>query len=105
MNPIAAAGLVTGVGQSNAAPLTAKIDSKPAGDNKGFASLVQDFVRETNTSQVTSDQAISDFVNKKTDNVQQVIMAVAEAEMSFQMFMEIRNKLVDSYNELMRMQF
>jgi flagellar hook-basal body complex protein FliE len=34
-----------------------------------------------------------------------VVLAVAQADLSFQMFMEIRNKLIDNYNELMRMQF
>ena len=76
-----------------------------AGDDGGVAKLFSNFVKQTNETQVTSDRAINDLVLGKTDNVQQVIMAVANAEMSFQMFMEIRNKLIDSDNELMRMQF
>ena len=71
----------------------------------GFSSLVEDFVQSTNDAQIGSDEAISDLITGKTDNVQQVVLAVANAEMSFQMFMEIRNKLVESYNDLMRMQF
>ena len=66
---------------------------------------LENFVSQTNESQVSSDQAINDLVQGKTDNVEQVVLAVANAELSFQMFMEIRNKLIDSYNELMRMQF
>ncbi|MEM7421902.1 MAG: flagellar hook-basal body complex protein FliE, partial [Pseudomonadota bacterium] len=64
-----------------------------------------DFLSQTNQNQLQSNQAIEDLVQGKTDSVQQVVLAVAKAEMSFQLFMEIRNKLVESYNELMRMQF
>ena len=71
----------------------------------GFSELVENFVQQTNEAQVTSDHSVEDFVSGKSDNVQQVVMAVANAEMSFQLFMEVRNKLIDSYNELMRMQF
>ena len=63
------------------------------------------YVENTNDDQIVSDQAIRNLIEGKTNNVQDVVMAVAKAEMSFQMFMEIRNRLVESYNELMRIQF
>ena len=73
---------------------------------KANTNLFQHLMQITNQDQVVSDQAIQDFVLQKPNtSVQQVVMAVAEAEMSFQFFMEVRNKLIDSYNELMRMQF
>ena len=75
------------------------------GSSGGFSELVEQFVERTNESQLASDRSIDDLVKGKTDNVQQVVLAVANAEMSFQLFMEVRNKLIDSYNELMRMQF
>lgn len=67
--------------------------------------LFQGILEQANIDQKNSDKAIKDLVERKTDSVQQVVMTVAKAEMSFQMFMEIRNKLIESYNELMRMQF
>ncbi|MEZ6095645.1 MAG: flagellar hook-basal body complex protein FliE [Pirellulaceae bacterium] len=73
--------------------------------NDSFGGLVKDFIAQTNQDQIQSDQAISDLVSGKTDNVQDVVLATAKAEMSFQLFMEIRNQMVAAYNELMRMQF
>ena len=68
--------------------------------------LFQHLIQQTNQDQQVSEQAIQDFIMQKPGtSVQQVVMAVAEAEMSFQFFMEVRNRLIDSYNELMRMQF
>lgn len=105
MNPVAASSSIPSIGQS---PLGASPAAKPgsaATGSSGFAELVDKFVSQTNESQVTSDQAVDDLINGRSDNVQQVVMAVANAELSFQMFMEIRNKLIDTYTELMRMQF
>ena len=69
------------------------------------ASLFEGILEQANIDQKDSNKAIKDLIEGKTDSVQQVVMTVAKAEMSFQMFMEIRNKLIESYNELMRMQF
>jgi flagellar hook-basal body complex protein FliE len=64
-----------------------------------------DLMAQANQDQIRSDQAIEGLVSGETQDVQQVVMEVVKAEMSFQMFMEVRNQIVDSYNELMRMQF
>lgn len=74
-------------------------------ETKQLSNVFKGFLNQTNADQLNSEQAIRDLVENKTDNVQQVVMEVAKAEMSFQMFMEIRNRLIESYNELMRMQF
>ena len=102
MNPVAASSTVSSI-SAQPPGQTGAVGKSSSGD--GFSKLVTGFIDETNKAQIGSDQAINDLVTGKTDNVQQVVMAVANAEMSFQMFMEIRNKLIDSYNELMRMQF
>jgi flagellar hook-basal body complex protein FliE len=62
-------------------------------------------LKHANAHQLESDRAVEDLVTGKSDNIQQVVMQVVKAEMSFQLFMEVRNQLIESYNELMRMQF
>lgn len=104
MNPVSASSSIAPIARVGSQP----ISSRPAASNpsdSGFGKLVDSLVKQTNQAQLSSDQAIEDLVAGKTDNVQQVVMAVANAEMSFQLFMELRNKLIESYNELMRMQF
>ena len=70
-----------------------------------FGEMVSQFVGQTNQQQVAADESVKQLVTGQTDDVQQVVMAVSQADLSFQLFMEIRNKLIDNYNELMRMQF
>ena len=104
MNPIGPASSLSNLGQLPGVGSSVRAGNA-SGSEGGFSNLVEHFVQQTNEAQVTSDQSVQDLVQGKTDNVQQVVLAVANAEMSFQLFMEIRNKLIDSYNELMRMQF
>jgi len=113
MNPIAATSAIGQIGQLQDAtkvgsltPLT----TSGGGTGKatspgGFADLVSHFVEQTNSDQISAESAIQDFATGKNDNVQQVVLAMTNADMSFQLFMEIRNHIIDSYNELMRMQF
>jgi flagellar hook-basal body complex protein FliE len=105
MNPVAANSSIGQIGQSQVGNQAANKSGSASPGSAGFADLVDNFVSQTNEAQVSSDQAIDDMVSGRTDNVEQVVLAVANAELSFQLFMEVRNKLIDSYNELMRMQF
>lgn len=76
--------------------------SQPSSNGNLFHKLI----KATNQSQFGADNAVRDFIEgKEGTNIQQVVMAVSEAEMSFQFFMELRNQVIDSYSELMRMQF
>jgi len=102
MNPVVASSFVHAPGKL---PVGQPTPTAKSGGSDGFAKLVDNYVQQTNEAQVASDTAIDDLITGKTDNIQQVVMAVTNAEMSFQLFMEIRNNLIDSYNELMRMQF
>ena len=96
---------ISGVGAGQAIQPTSISTAPDNSKSVGGPNLFEGFLESTNQDQQTSDQAIKDLVEGKTDSVQEVVMAVAKAEMSFQLFMEIRNNLIDSYNELMRMQF
>ncbi|QDT11168.1 flagellar hook-basal body complex protein FliE [Planctomycetes bacterium K23_9] len=90
-------------GSPPVAPTTAVSPNKKsegASDNP-FEKLLTETVQD----QKSSEAAVADLVAGKNDNVQQVVMQVVKSEMSFQLFMEVRNQLIESYNELMRMQF
>jgi flagellar hook-basal body complex protein FliE len=79
------------------------INKLPGSDD--FGDLLQNFLKSTNQDQKAADSVIEAFATGKTDNIQQVVLAMTNADLSFKFFMEIRNKVIDSYNELMRMQF
>jgi flagellar hook-basal body complex protein FliE len=69
-----------------------------------FNSVVEQFIGDVNNEQIKADMAVENLVTGKTDNVQEVVMQLAQADLSFRMFTEVRDKVVDAYQEIMRMQ-
>lgn len=66
--------------------------------------VFQELLTMANTDQQNADQAIRSFMTGETDNIQHVVSQMVKSEMSFHLFMEVRNQIMESYNELMRMQ-
>jgi flagellar hook-basal body complex protein FliE len=78
----------------------------PTGASKpgNFASLVQQYVQQTNQDTKAAQAAAVDLAVGKSSNVSETLLAVQKADLSFQLMMSVRNKLVDAYREVMRMQ-
>ena len=52
----------------------------------------------------TAETEKAKVLTGETSNVHQAMIAVQESSVAFSLMVEVRNKLVDSYQELMRMQ-
>lgn len=70
----------------------------------GFDKIVNQLLGDVGKRQTQSDLAIQDLAMGKTDNLHNVMLSVAKADLSFRMFLEIRNRLTEAYQEVMRMQ-
>jgi len=69
-----------------------------------FKDTLKTFLKDVNSLQNHADKSIEKMVAGEITDVHQVMLAVEEANLSFNMMMEIRTKMVDAYQELMRMQ-
>lgn len=73
-------------------------------DEKGsFKNVLGGYIDQVNASQHEADSQVQRLVSGQTEDLHKVMIAMDEAETSFQMMMEVRNKLVDAYKELSRM--
>lgn len=79
-------------------------ESDPTLQNQVEPGLFKGFVSTINQDQHNADQAIQDFMSGKSDNIQHVVSQMVKSELSFHFFMEVRNQVMESYNEIMRMQ-
>ena len=61
-------------------------------------------IAEVDGAQKTADQQITAFVAGEQENVHEVMIAMNEARLSFQLMTEVRNRMLETYQELMRMQ-
>ena len=69
-----------------------------------FSDLVKDFARDVNDMQFKAGHAIDQLVTGKAADVHQVMVAVEEAGIALDLMLEIRNRVLDGYQELIRMQ-
>lgn len=72
--------------------------------NPSFGQMFSGLVKDVNGDQLTSKEMISDFVEGKDVELHEVMIAGEKAKTSLQLLMEIRNKAIDMYKELTRMQ-
>ena len=69
-----------------------------------FGSLVDHLLGDANAQQLQADQAVRQLATGQTDSIHDVMLAIARADLSFRLVLEIRNRLTEAYQEVMRMQ-
>ncbi len=80
-------------------------EQKPAqSEGAGFADMLKRTLTEVNGLQVKADAAATNLVMGEAVDVHQVMIAVEQAKLSMQMTVQIRNKLIEAYQEVSRMQ-
>ena len=95
--PAITAGLATtGLGSSASAA------GAGAAGSKSFADALGKLVKDVETTGSDANQAIASMVNK-TGDVHDAMIALQRAEMTLQLTVQIRNKLVQAYNDIMHM--
>jgi flagellar hook-basal body complex protein FliE len=76
--------------------------AQPASDS--FSSMLGQMVSEVNAQQNVSAQAVSALQSGQNVPLHQAVIAMEEANISFQLMVEVRNRMLDAYQEVMRMQ-
>ena len=72
--------------------------------DNSFGDMLNNAIQSVDDSMKASEQGVQDFVAGKSDNIHDVMISMQQAQLSFQMMVEVRNKLVETYKELSRMQ-
>jgi flagellar hook-basal body complex protein FliE len=78
--------------------------SRPLSGSGTFGQLLGRFLNETAEQQMTADHAVQDLAAGRIDDVQQVVLAANKADIAFRFFLEVRNRLSEAYQELIKMQ-
>ncbi len=71
---------------------------------EGFGQMLDGVVATVDAKQAVSRDMTKKVLLGETDQLHQSVIAMQEASVAFSMMIEVRNKLVESYQELMRMQ-
>ncbi len=77
--------------------------AKPAA-GRSFSDTLKKAVNEVDRQQKMANQQVTAFVMGEQENVHEVMLAMEQAKTSFELLVEVRNRLLETYQELMRMQ-
>jgi flagellar hook-basal body complex protein FliE len=69
-----------------------------------FSELLKKSLNEVNHLQVEANSLIEKLVSGKTKNIHETMLAVEKADIAFRAMNQIRQKVIDSYQEIMKMQ-
>lgn len=87
-------------GEQFLAPLAAP----PAAPTPGFAAWVSDSIGAVNATMAKADSEVRQVALGAGPSLHEVMIDLEEARLSFQLLAQVRNRLLDAYQEVMRMQ-
>lgn len=75
----------------------------PLGGGEGFGSVIKDAVESMDATQKSAEGEISKAVSGESPDLHKTIIALQTADLKFQLGLQVRNKLIGAYEEIMRM--
>ncbi|MFO0974422.1 MAG: flagellar hook-basal body complex protein FliE [Phycisphaerae bacterium] len=103
--PISPAALNAGLERARAAGGAAAPRGTEAagGAAKSFGELLSEGLEKVNAMQQAADAGVQKLLTGESDNVSEVLGMIRKSDVAFSLLVEIRNKLMDAYNELKQM--
>src|SRR5579875_2346628 len=78
---------------------------QPSASGSGeFKNILSSAIQHVESSQANANSAVQNFVSGQDQELHSTILATQNAELQFEMFMQVRNKVVCAYEEIMKMQ-
>jgi len=69
-----------------------------------FGDLLKNALKDVNDAQLNADEAIKKVLNGETQNIHETMIALQKADVSLKLMLEVRNRLLEAYQEIMRTQ-
>ena len=79
-------------------------EAKDAAKKPEFGNVLKHFIDGVEQLQQEANRAASEVATGKVENIHQAMVAMEKAEISFQLMLETRNRIVKAYEEIMKMQ-
>lgn len=83
-----------------------KLTQKPqeTGNEKSFMEHLKESVKTVNEMSVTADKMATNLATGKSENIHETMLSLSQAEIGFKLMVQVRNKALEAYQEIMRMQ-
>ena len=84
-------------------PLSTALQPLKTG-NSQFGAVFKDAVASVENFRRDASQKVDQLLNGESEDLHNVLLATQKAELAFELFQQVRNKVVQAYQEVMRMQ-
>lgn len=81
-----------------------KAESAKSTEDTSFGAVLKNAITDINNLQNDADKAIANVQLEDAGSIHDAMIALEKAGISFQVMMQVRNKILDAYQEVMRMQ-
>jgi flagellar hook-basal body complex protein FliE len=72
--------------------------------DKSFQNMLNDAISDVNNQQVEGYKSMEGIASGKVTNLQEAVQRIEEAELSMKLALEVKNKALNAYREIMKMQ-
>ena len=90
--------------QSNEVQSNKSEQKQKSGSGESFGNMVHDYLSKVSEDGADAAEETKKVLADKNENVNDAMVALEEASLSFQMMLEVRNRMLESYQELKRTQ-
>lgn len=73
-------------------------------NGNSFAQTISDAIKGVNESQINADNMVQSFIKGEDVTMHEVMLSMQESQISMQLLIEMRNKVVEAYQEINRVQ-
>ena len=77
---------------------------KTEGEGKSFAATLGEAIDHVNTLQKVADKKMEDLATGKAKSIPDVMVSAEKADVALRLMVQVRNKIIDAYQEIMKMQ-
>ena len=81
-----------------------KLPSTQKTEGTSFGDIINEAIEKVNDLQVESSKKTEDFISGVSDDIHSVVIAGSKADLALQMTLQVRNKVMEAYKEIMNMQ-
>ena len=85
-------------------PLPVTLLNQSSKSDGGFGSILTDAMQKVGEMNNDATKSVENFLSGEGDDLHKTIMATQRADLGMELFLQVRNKVVSAYQEVMRMQ-
>ncbi|WP_456485148.1 flagellar hook-basal body complex protein FliE [Hydrogenimonas sp.] len=95
---------IQGLGKLSTSDLLQGKNKTPSSKESGFGEVLKASLDEVNDMQKSGEKAMNDMATGQVKDLHQAALAIDKAEMSMKLMLEVRNKAISAYKEILRTQ-